>query len=217
MDSSTNYHEGSDVEFYISAGVSVPFGIFFCVFTILNLFGKHLGSFGRMFLFEMDEVMGGLLGIPHYSKLEAIMIGSGAVGSWLLWVRDPLVQLVSVLGLIIVNIYFYICVVYAINARQIVWMFVIPTIPVAAIIIWRCVRFLDPIYYSTVGIVAGVGVIITIISYFIMRSRRSKCEPAISKLLAIQKFVKLRKASDPNWKMVWLEGKNKPEGFQQDG
>merc|ERR1712227_916194 len=106
MNASNNREdEGGVVEFYVSAGLAVPFGIFFCVFTILNLFGKHFGSFGRMFIFEMDEVMGGLLGIPHYSKLEAIMIGSGAAGSWLQWVRDPLVQLVSVLGLIIVNIY----------------------------------------------------------------------------------------------------------------
>ena len=164
----------------------------------------------------MDEVMGGLLGIPHYSKVEAVMIGSGALGAWLLWFRDPVYQLVSILGLLIVCIYLFICVVYAINARQIVLHFVIPTVPVAGIIIWRCARFLDPIYYSTVATVAGVGSVITIISYFIMRSRRIKCEPVISKLIAIQKFQKLKKASDPNWKLVWLEGKDKPEGFQSE-
>ena len=133
----SNHKEGGGgvVEFYISAGLAVPLGIFFCVFTILNLFGKHFGSFGRMFIFEMDEVMGGLLGIPHYSKVEAVMIGSGALGAWLLWFRDPVYQLVSILGLLIVCIYLFICVVYAINARQIVLHFVIPTVPVAGIII----------------------------------------------------------------------------------
>ena len=102
---SVEYAQGGHVELYISAGLGVPLGCFFLVFTVLNLFGELLGSFGRMFIFEMDAVMGGLLGIPHYSKIEALMIGCGSVGAFLLWSRDPVCQLLSILGLVIVGLY----------------------------------------------------------------------------------------------------------------
>ena len=148
MESETTV-QGGDIELYTSAGLAAPLGLFFLVFTFLNLFGEVLGTFGRKFIFEMDVVMGGLLGIPHYSKLESIMLGMGVVGASLLWSRNPNHQLPAILGLMVVDLYLLICVAYAVNARQPFIPFMIPIAPLTAIIIWRYVRFLNPVYHTT--------------------------------------------------------------------
>ena len=44
--------------------------------------------------------MGGLLGIPHYSKLEFILLALTSAGLFLAWARDPALGLVTVLGLL---------------------------------------------------------------------------------------------------------------------
>ena len=111
---SDEYAQGGDIELYISAGLGTPLGCFFLVFTILNLFGELLGSFGRIFILEMDAIMGGLLGIPHYSKIEALMI----CGSFPTVVKEPclLVTLhsrTSGCGSLYLNLF-----TYGINARQ---------------------------------------------------------------------------------------------------
>ena len=69
----SSYIQGRDVELYTSAGLAIPFGLFFLIFAVKNIFGEVMGPGGRIFIFEMDAVMGGLLGIPHYSKLEAVI------------------------------------------------------------------------------------------------------------------------------------------------
>jgi hypothetical protein len=212
---SDEYAQGGNMELYISAGLGTPLGCFFLVFTILNLFGELLGSFGRMFIFEMDAVMGGLLGIPHYSKIEALMVGCGSAGAFLLWSRNPVCQLFSILGLLVVDLYVLICLSYGINARQPLGPFIVPLVPITAIVIWRCISFLNPAYYNIVAFVAVVGFILFIICHFIMRSRRAKCEPQIQKLITIQKFQDDQKSANPEWKMEWLRGKNAPEGYEE--
>ena len=47
---------GSVTELYVSAGLCLPLGLLFLVMAIMNLVGEHLGSPGRRFIFEMDEV-----------------------------------------------------------------------------------------------------------------------------------------------------------------
>ena len=202
------------MELYTSAGLGAPLGLLFLFFVVLNLFGDAMGTFGRKFIFEMDVVMGGLLGIPNYSKLEAMMIIPGVIGTCLLWSRSPLLQFLAILGLMCVDLYLLICVAYGVNARQPTIPFIIPMAPITAIIIWRCVSFLNPVYYTSVIVVAVVGIILSIICHFIMKSRRAKLEPEIQKLKAIQRFEKSQKAVNPDWKMEWLRGNKTPEGFE---
>ena len=164
----------------------------------------------RMFIFEMDAVMGGLLGIPHYSKIEALLIGCGSVGAFLLWSRDPVYQLFSILGLLVVDLYVLTCLSYDINALQPLAPFIVPLVPITAIIIWRCISFLNPAYYNIVAVVAVVGFIMFIICHFIMRSRRANIEPQLKKLIAIQMFQADQKSANSEWSMEWLRGKNAP-------
>ena len=98
------FSPGGDIELYISAALALLLGLMYTAFGLANLFGQLLGPKGKIFIFEMDEVdngtfvwetflsqccsfqvMGGLLGIPNYSKLEAILLFLGAVGAFLCW------------------------------------------------------------------------------------------------------------------------------------
>ena len=98
------FSPGGDLELYLSAALALLLGLMYTAFGLANLFGQLLGPKGKIFIFEMDEVdngtfvletflsqccsfqvMGGLLGSPNYSKLEAILLFLGAVGAFLCW------------------------------------------------------------------------------------------------------------------------------------
>merc|ERR1719410_514781 len=49
--------------------------------------------------------MGGLLGIPHYSKVEFIFLTFTSVGFFLTWVYDPLISFVTVLTILTGTVY----------------------------------------------------------------------------------------------------------------
>ena len=127
-------------EHYVFAGLCVPLGLFFLLMSLMNLLGEHLGSPGRRFIFEMDEVMGGLLGIPHYSKLEFVLLLFTSLGFWLTWVLQPEAVLVSVLGILTGTVYMLVCLIYAIYARQNKVAFLVPCVVNLALLIWRSVR-----------------------------------------------------------------------------
>ena len=128
-------------ENYVFAGICVPLGLFFLLMALMNLLGECLGSPGRRFIFEMDEVMGGLLGIPHYSKLEFVLLLFTSLGFWLTWVAQPEAVLVSVLGILTGTTYMLVCVFYAIYARQNKVVFLVPCLVNLALLIWRSIRY----------------------------------------------------------------------------
>ena len=76
-------------------------GIFMAVFTVLNAvsdIGNPFGTFGTKFIYEMDEIMGGQLGLPHYSKIEVLFLGLSAAGAGASLFTDQ--QLLPILGLV---------------------------------------------------------------------------------------------------------------------
>merc|ERR1712047_40059 len=83
MAETEGYSPGGDAELYISATLALLLGLMFTALGVANLFGQLLGPKGKIFIFEMDQVMGELLGIPNYSKLEAVLLLLGAVGAFL--------------------------------------------------------------------------------------------------------------------------------------
>ena len=102
---SVHDHGGGDSPLGLDA-----YGLQFTALNLLSDLGSPFGTFGVKFIYEMDEVMGGQLGIKHYSKLEACMLALGAggcVSSFLGY------QLLPVLGLTSAAGYMYICSLYA--------------------------------------------------------------------------------------------------------
>lgn len=73
-------------------------------------------------------------------------------------------------------------------------------------------RFLVPSYRLGVGVCGGVGALLCLAAYLVMRSRQERCQPAIEKLLQIQQYERELKARKE--KLVWLAGKDAPEGFE---
>ncbi len=63
-----------------------------------------------------------------------------------------------------------------------------------------------------VGVCGAVGVSVSLISLLVMRSRAKKCEETVDKLLQIQKYEASLKTK--NEKLVWMAGKDAPEGFE---
>merc|ERR1719411_665142 len=132
--------------------------------------------------------MGGLLGIPHYSKLEFIFLTFTSVGFFLTWVYDPVISFVTVLTILTGTVYLLICLFYAVFARQNKLVFSLPCLVNLALLIWRSVRFLDPAYHVTVGVCGAVGLLISLLSLLVMKLRAERCQPTIEKLLQIQQF-----------------------------
>ena len=116
MAETEGYSPGGDAELYISATLALLLGLMFTALGVANLFGQLLGPKGKIFIFEMDQVtklfveessdqpdnknreekstfqvMGELLGIPNYSKLEAVLLLLGAVGAFLCWSSEVVI------------------------------------------------------------------------------------------------------------------------------
>jgi len=202
-----------DLELYLSAALALLLGLMYTAFGLANLFGQLLGPKGKIFIFEMDEVMGGLLGIPNYSKLEAILLFLGAVGAFLCWSSQATVSFVAILGLLVGTVYMAICLSYGINANQPLPPFLVPLTLNLALLVWRCVSFLHPSYQVAVIVCGVVGLVLTLLSHLLMRSRRGRVVAKVVTLKKLQKYEAQMKAN--NEPVVWVKGKAAPEGFEE--
>ena len=208
---------GSTTENYVFAGIATVLAIVYLLLAVMNLFGEHLGSKGRRFIFEMDEVMGGLLGIPHYSKLEGGLLLFVAIGLLLSWSYNITTSLVSVLAILTGAVYSLICIFYGIvRGRHNILLFAFPFLmnlaALTALLIWRVVRFLHPRHHVAVGVCGGVEILLSLLSLLVMKLRLARCEPVIVKLLQIQKYEEILKERKES--LVWLKNMDAPEGFE---
>ena len=56
--------------------------------TALNIYGRNMGKKGVQFVYETDNVMGPLLGLPHYSKIASLMCAAGTIGCLMSWGKN---------------------------------------------------------------------------------------------------------------------------------
>ena len=105
-----------------------------------------------------------------------------------------------------------ICLSYGINAKQPLAPFLLPLTLNLGLLIWRCVSFLHPSFTVTVAVCGVVGLLITILSHLLMRSRRGRVVDKVVRLKKLQKFEAQMKAN--NEPLVWIKGKDAPEGFE---
>jgi len=213
MAETEGYSPGGDAELYISATLALLLGLMFTALGVANLFGQLLGPKGKIFIFEMDQVMGELLGIPNYSKLEAVLLLLGAVGAFLCWSSEATISLVSILGLLIGTVYMGVCLSYGVNAQQPLGPFLVPLVYNLGVLVWRCVSFLHPEHRVTVVVCGVVGLLLTLLAHLLMRSRREKVKDSLVKLKKLQKFEAQMKAK--NVPVVWQKGRDFPDGFEE--
>ena len=123
------------------------------------------------------------------------------------------ISLVAILGLLVGTIYMAICLSYGINAKQPLAAFLAPLTLNLGLLIWRCISFLHPTFRLAVVVCGVVGLVLTLLTHLVMRSRRGRVETRVVKLKKLQKFEGQMKANnDP---LVWIKGKDAPEGFEE--
>ena len=195
-------------ESIISSTLCTVSALIFIKFSILILFGGRLGKVGRRFQFEMDEVMGGLMGIPRFSHLEGVVLGFGAIGALMSWSADPAMQLLTVMGLSLIVVYMVVCTVYAVYAKQPYVPYVLFCLLLIGLTTWRATRMLPPENLETVLVFGGIASVLCVLATLQMRRRRAGQAESIAKLSAILAFIE----ANEDWQ--WEPGQSAPVGFE---
>lgn len=199
----------SFIEYALSNGILTVLAVFFTVFTVLNLAGEKFGSFGAKFLYEMDEIMGGLLGIPNYSKVEAIFTGLGALGLWSIWFTGGCSRLfLYSAGLL--EAYLFLCASYAYFAKQPVVIFASMGLFIDMIAAHRYFRFSTDVTFGELVVLSVVLIAFVTAGTY----RMYKLAPSREAVNA--RFVKIVEYCNENPDFVWIYGKDAPEGFAEE-
>jgi hypothetical protein len=66
-----------------------------------NLNANNMGKAGVQFIYETDIVIGGLLGVPHYSKIVSVVLAVNTIGILMAWSTNNAIQLIVVCCLIV--------------------------------------------------------------------------------------------------------------------
>eukprot|EP00933_Yihiella_yeosuensis_P055066 TRINITY_DN5371_c0_g1_i3.p1 TRINITY_DN5371_c0_g1~~TRINITY_DN5371_c0_g1_i3.p1 ORF type:complete len:230 (-),score=28.21 TRINITY_DN5371_c0_g1_i3:242-931(-) len=214
--------------------LSVLLGLMFSIFTILNAFAdvfpKCFGSFGVRFIYEMDEVMGGQLGIPHYSKVEALLLLTGSVGAWISIFTDGL--LIPCIGFTCGMVYMIICALYGAVTGTGAGPF-LAVAALAATCLFKHTRELvqlasmsktedETLRFGSSGsaqqdlyileIFAVVMAVLTVLSGVIMQVRNTEERAKFNKQFCkVKRYCEVEKTD-----FVWLPGKDAPEGFDEN-
>ena len=123
------------------------------------------------------------------------------------------ISLMSILGLLIGTVYMGVCLSYGVNAHQPLGPFLAPLVYNLGVLVWRCLSFLHPEHRVTVVVCGVVGLLLTLLSHLLMRSRREKVKDSLVKLKKLQKFEAQMKAKKVP--VVWQKGQDFPDGFEE--
>lgn len=167
-----------------------------------------MGSNGAKFVYEMDEVMGGLMGVPHYSKYEGAIMLIAAIGCLHVLGASTNKELYIVLGLVVGGAYMLVCAAYAVYAKQHVQHFVIIAVVIWLTEAWRLIWYVHLADYLIVGIVFVVAVLLVLVANWRMRTRRSDKEEVIDRFIRIQRYCE----ENPDY--IWRPGQDSPDGFE---
>lgn len=170
-----------------------------------------MGNSGTKFVYEMDVVMGGLLGIPFYSKFEGVLMLAAAIGCLHILGPSPNKELYIVLGLVISGTYMLVCVAYAMYARQPVKHFVIIAVVIWLVEAWRLFWYVHFVDYLIVSIVFVIAIALVFVANWRMRARLSDKEEVIDRFVRIQQYCE----ENPNY--TWTSGQDSPDGFEYVG
>eukprot|EP00326_Haptolina_ericina_P000499 CAMPEP_0181203280 /NCGR_PEP_ID=MMETSP1096-20121128/19298_1 /TAXON_ID=156174 ORGANISM="Chrysochromulina ericina, Strain CCMP281" /NCGR_SAMPLE_ID=MMETSP1096 /ASSEMBLY_ACC=CAM_ASM_000453 /LENGTH=173 /DNA_ID=CAMNT_0023293863 /DNA_START=138 /DNA_END=659 /DNA_ORIENTATION=- len=155
----------------------------------------------------MDQVMGGQLGIPHYSKVEACLLALAAAGAWSSILTG--LQLLPVLGFTSGAAYMFICFFYAYFTHgSPMGPFLVMGFVFGLLACYRWVNYLDdPDDVAMATIFAEVMGGLTLLSAVVMKVRDTPDRQKFN-----QRFVEIVKWCEANEGFAWLPGKDAPEG-----
>ena len=179
-------------------------------FAYLNFFWNLLKtSAANRFGHEMDNIMGKMLAIPNFSKLEGLMMLLSSIGCVISWSTDSVTQFYAIILLSFALMYFLICLVYFILVEDGVPIAVILITFISGIIVWKYISFFDAEVYGQslfdVGKVFGVLVLV---------AGLKMVHGAMYMKEEIKYFQEVVKFCKENESFVWESGKDAPNGFQ---
>lgn len=210
---SSPHHLTMNIEYALLTVPTVFFAFFFLIFAAINIVARFgiLGSFGAKFQYEMDAVMGGLLGISNYSLIEGVLLLIAVVLSLDPYIRPsiPHTALHGALGLLIMGDYLLICVFYAHFAKQPIQIFAVISSFIFALLMWRVVRFVPNTDYFVLAVCAVAKTAVVVVAIFRMQSRVAVQTAVNERFRRIQKFCE----NHPD--NVWQTGASAPVGFEE--
>ena len=196
-------------EYILCGSLATLFSVVTGFFSYMNLtWNWQNTSAANKFGHEMDNIMGKMMGIPHFSKLEGIMMGMGTIGLWMSWSNDPVYQFFCVLLQCAILMYFMICLVYFIIIQQAVPLCMGIIAFVGGIIFWRFMSFLDKTVYA-----ARLFIFLVCLITIWLRVAVKMVLSAKTMTLEIKKFKQTEQFCKDNPNFVWEYGKDAPKGF----
>jgi len=199
-----------DIEYIICNILVTILSLLTFYFSYLNFFWSLLKtSAANRFGYEMDNIMGKMLSIPHFSKLEGIMMLLSSIGCVISWSTDSVTQFYAIILLSFALMYFMICLVYFILVDDGVPIAITLITFISGIIFWKYISFFDADLYGQnlfdIGKVFGVLVLLAGLK---MVHGAGKMKEEIKYFQEVVKFCK------ENEVFVWEAGKDAPNGFQ---
>ena len=193
------------MKYWVFCGVATALSAIFSIFALFNLACSFSeSSFFSKFHYEMDEVMGGLMGVPFWSKFEACILIVGSLGLFTCWWGH---NQTTFLGCVVGCCYMCSCSCYAYLVQLPVSVFAVMA---AICLILGAITFThlkegEEMVNAYKVFAGGFG--FTALSSLIMTTR-SKGRESFHK-----RFREINAYCDKNPKFVWKLGQDAPEGF----
>ena len=194
-------------------GGTIILGIFYAVFGLFNLLWDSgaLGSFGAKFIYEMDGIMGDLIGVPRYSKIEAvILLGSSfclfSVLQGHFWL--------TACGLIVVTGYMITCTVYAYCVKLPQNQFLGMGMMSCVLLYFMPTRIREGYDPSSAGEYKIVTAFVT--TLFVIFSCAAMLVRAPHRSHIHERYQEIIAYCDAKPDFVWINGKDAPEEFEEE-
>ena len=170
--------------------------------------GNPFETFRTKFIYEMDELMGGQLGLPRYSKMEVLFPGLSAAGAVASLSIDQQLLELPILGLVSCCTYVGICSPYSIFTDTRTAPFASIGIVAGLLLKYQWENHLDS--NEDMNTAMNLCIFMCMLTLFcgiVMKIR----EPAQREISIC--FVRILKYWEENPNFVWKKGVNAPKGF----
>lgn len=193
----------------VSDFLVVTVALLFTCIAFVDFFGDCflMGRSGAKFYHELNIVVGGLLGIPRYSKVEGVIFTLLALGCFNVFTTSGQKQLWIIVGIMGGVAYMIMVIMFRIIAKQKNRQYITFAVLLAALDVWRMYAFLEKDdYLLTAGIFFAMCTVAAL-AVWRMKSRAEEQKETLERYAAIQKYC------DENPDHIWYIGEECPVGF----
>merc|ERR1711976_609681 len=199
-----------DMEYLVCNALCTLFSVLTIYFSYMNYTWQSQNtSAAQKFGFEMNQMMGKMLGFPqNFTKIEGTMLALASLGCLSSWSSDAQIQFYSLVLLSFGVMYFLVCLAYFICVEEGVPLCLGLIVYSGGLVYWKYVSFLDVgVYGDDLMRFFGYFGVILVIAAGKMFHGASGMKKDITQWLQLSKYCN----ENPNF--VWEAGKSAPNGF----